>query len=497
MAEALWDLIRSRPTSDEGTASLDRADRTTLTYIDRLSTLSVASLTSTEPEALSHDSQSSFRSLQALSKRSHKAIDTADDALTNLKDDIPRLLENGRALQAGIPPLETQANNFGEKYSKLSDNPLLEHRKRIMRLGENTDRLSDILELPTLLSSVIAASSNAATSQIGSMSSANASYTTALDLHAHIKRLQRLYPKSNLVQSIAFQAEGSMQEMKMNLVAALRSQSLKLAGALRLIGLLRRVAPDLDDPYATNLTGNAGEGQLGGVFLACRHSLLLSTLGALQPLQELADQEFTQSEEVRKRNPWAAGQQTERYLKRYIEVFREQVFSMISMYYSIFPDSKPGAKKEREDEAKRQGGVKYPERRGTGEKKKEARWVDPLFGPPPPAGNTYVPRVTKMLLDTIKRYMPNVRDRGSRDSLFMQVLYCATSFGRLGCDFSFKLYFFNTPVNETTGEVAKQDETSVPEYMRVMKRHQEQASRLEQLASGASKKVGHEASSQA
>lgn len=495
MAEALWDLIRSRQNPGEDHAASTTADRTILTYIDRLSTLSVASLTSTEPEALSHDSQSSFRSLQALSKRSHKAIDTADDAITNLKDEVPNLVKNSQALQSGIPPLETRATSFGEKYSKLSDNPLLESRKRIMRLGENTDRLSDILELPTLLSSVIAASKTAATSQIGSISSANASYTTALDLHTHIRRLERLYPKSNLVQSIASQAEESMQEMKLNLVAALRSPSVKLAGAMRLIGLLRRVAPELDDPYATGLKGNAGEGQLGGVFLACRHSLLLSTLDALQPLQELADQEFSQSEEARKRNPWAAGQQTERYLKRYIEVFREQVFSMISMYYSIFPRSKPGAKTEHEDAPKKSDGSNLPAGRGIGEKKRATRWVDPLFGPPPPAGHAYVPRVTQMLLDTLKKYMPNVGDRGSRDSLFMQVLYCATSFGRLRCDFGFKLYFFDTPVNETTGEEAKEDEPSVPEYVRVMKRHQEQASRLEQLASEASRKVGRETES--
>ena len=107
-------------------------------------------------------------------------------------------------------------------------------------MSRNVDRLSDILDLPTLLASAI----NSSTAQ---GASGNTSYASALDLHSHIKRLHLLYKDSELVQSIYSQAEEAMRGMTANLIMSLRGQSLKLAAGIRTVGWLRRVAPELTD----------------------------------------------------------------------------------------------------------------------------------------------------------------------------------------------------------------------------------------------------------
>lgn len=499
MAESLFDVISSQNLSSLDARHIE-ADRTTLNYLDRLYTLSLSDLTTTESEALNYDSQSALRSLQVLAKRSYRSVDIADEALSNLRTEVPKALADGTTLQAALPNVEKEATRFAQKYNKLSENATLDRRKRVLRLGDNIDRISDVLELPSLLSSIISASSTAGTSQAGSTSSANATYATALDLQAHIRRLQRLYPDSALVRSIAVQAEGAMRDMTSNLISTLRSQNLKLAGGMRLIGLLRRVAPELDDIVSNSKgwTSDADEGSLGAMFLVCRLSNLLTTLEALEPLQELADQDFQQSDKTRERNAWAAGQQTERYLKRYIEVFREQCFAMISMYKSIFPNSLPGPSTETQKDnpglaPKSRDPRESPNPSGTSET------PDDSLQKLPPALSTFTLHIVDMLFNTLRKYLPNIRDQASRDSLLTQVLYCSASLGRMGGDFSMMLALLEEDVNdEIESQTHPKDEEAMipesnPEWMLAMKKHKVQASRLELLASGATKRNPPEA----
>ena len=80
-----------------------------------------------------------------------------------------------------------------------------------MLLSRNVDRVSDVLELPTLLSSTVATAQAASTA---SASSTTTSYASALDLHAHIKRLTGLYPNSELIAGISRQAEAEINDFE-------------------------------------------------------------------------------------------------------------------------------------------------------------------------------------------------------------------------------------------------------------------------------------------
>ncbi|OQE28313.1 hypothetical protein PENSTE_c003G03415 [Penicillium steckii] len=451
MADSLLELL---------TPHLDSPahDATTEQYLTRLSTLSLDSLQSTEPQSLAQSSHSTLLSLQALSNRSHRTFITSADNLSTLSTNIPQLTKEAKQLRDALPKLDEEAVSFSTKYSKITDNAALERRKKAMQLARNVDRLSDILELPTLLSTAVSAAS--ANSGAGA---ASTTYSSALDLHAHIKRLQTLYPDSLLIQDVVDQAEEAMKEMTTNLIAGLRAQNLRLAAGMRTIGWLRRVAPDLEVLQNDTVSGT-GEGAFGAVFLISRLAHLVSTLEALEPLRELADQETQRRNHAKEKSEnLSNGQQTDRYLKRYIEIFREQSFAIVSLYKNIF-DSEQS---ETESAVSGLGGINNKTERLVSQ---PAQTSDPLQKLPS-ALATFPMHLVQLLTDTMRAYLPNVRDRSSRESLLTQLLYCAASLGRLGGDFGMIL-------TELSGE----EEMSY-EWEDVMRKHRALAGRLEQLTS--------------
>ncbi|KAK3065852.1 hypothetical protein LTS18_002318, partial [Coniosporium uncinatum] len=192
---------------------------------------------------------------------------------------------------------------------------------------------------------------------------------------------------------------------------------------------------------------------------------------ALDPLKELADQEtskrLSKSGKQTGVEPdrWSGGQQTERYLKRYIEIFREQSFAIISMYKSIFPSALPVPDSV---------GLAEDALKSTGTAKQ-----DDALQPLPSALATFPMHLVDLLFETLRTYLPNVRDRSSRDSLLTQVLYCAGSLGRLGGDFGMMLAMLEEEVEESMDDSKEEDE-----WVEVIKKHRIQATRLELLASG-------------
>lgn len=450
MADPLLELLRPHFGSLTLNESLSSKDPVISSYLNRLTTLPLNALTSSEPQALNQQTQSLLLSLRALSTRSHASIITSSTHLSSLRNTLPALAASTASLRDTIPTLDEAALHFSETYNKHSaaDNPVLERRRKALLLSRNVDRLQDVLDLPTLLSSAISSSGANAASTTSSASSTNSSatlnYASALDLNAHIKRLKVLYPESHLVNEVMSQAEEAMQAMATNLISSLKTQGVKLAAAMRTISWLRRVAPELDAPESRG--PGQREGSLGALFLVCRLSNLMVMLGALQPLQELADQETERlvsgKKDANASSTWSGGQQTERYLKRYIEIFREQSFAIISMFRSIFPQ---------DNQETSSNGTKQD-------------FEDPLQ-PLPSALATFPMYLVDMLAETLKLYLPNVQDRSSRDSLLTQVLYCASSLGRLGGDFSMILAFL--------------DDDNDEEWVDIIKKHRVLAGRLE------------------
>ncbi|KAK7951904.1 Dor1-domain-containing protein [Apiospora aurea] len=411
MADLLYDLLRP---AGRDQSSTPNAEPAALEYLTSLASSPLEAIESEQPQALAQTSHSLLLSLQALSKRSHKSIIESASNHANLRTALPALATSTSDLKSGIPKLDNEAVRFSTTYHKSGENEMLNSRKRALLLSRNVERLVDVLELPTLLSSAITTGS----------SSAAANYTPALDLNGHIRRLHSLYPESHLVVSVSTQAEEVMQTMATNLISSLRAPGLKLASALRTISWLRRVIPELDPAGAT---GNGGG--LGALFLVCRLGTLMNMLAALEPLRDLADQEKTRQQQSSSGgSAW------------------EQSFAIVSMFRSIFPANNASTSVRAAKETE----------------------LDPLQ-PIPSALSTFPFHLVEMLMETLRIYLPNVKDQTSRDSLLTQVLYCAGSLGRLGGDFGVML---------ASLDVGQEQEE---EWVEVVKRHRIMAGRLESI----------------
>ncbi|KAI5286950.1 hypothetical protein KEM54_006363 [Ascosphaera aggregata] len=482
-------------------------------YLSRLSTLSLETLTDTEPQSLSQLSHSNLVSLQALSNRSHKSFVSSADHLSSLRHSLPELAEATKALRNDISPLDDAAVRFSSTYNKTVENPILDRRKKTMQLLRNVDRMADIMELPTLLSTLVSSASNASSSSslaaaagspggadtVGgtsksssssssSAASVNNSYSSALDLLAHIKKLQTLYPWSSLVKDVTRQAEDAMKEMTTNLIGALRGKNIRLAAAMRTVGWLRRVAPELGYASSGESSGptSSEEGAYGALFITCRLANLVLMLEALDPLRELADSETQQRLQGKKsaaQQRGLEGQQTERYLKRYIEIFREQSFAMISLYRDIFPLAgfTPSSSSSSQDSVLASSNSPTIDLKKIGlqsSNKAEDQNRRDILSILPPALATFPMHLTQLLMDTLKQYLPNVTDRSSRESLLTQVLYCSGSLGRLGANFSLHLAFIDE--DDDDDELNK----VVAEWETIIKKHRALAARLDKMTTG-------------
>jgi hypothetical protein len=520
MSDSIFDVLA--PYFDSLTDSSSRPDPLdppTTAYLNRITTLDLAELSSTEPASISQALHSNLRSLQALSKRTHKSIILAAQSLAPLTSQLPSLVTQSNELQDALPEVESKAAAFADKYRKSNEstNSVLQERRNALLLARNADRVSSVLDLPTLLSSAIStgqqssiagSATTTGTSSSGVGSSLN--YGSALDLHAHVKRLASLYPNSPLVASIATQSEVEMRLLTTNLISSLRSPNIKLAGAMRTVSWLRRVAPELDDHLRRHNKANTriarlmqpvggGDGALGALFLVCRLASLDGMLEALEPFRDLADQESAQraaairekAEATTKkrrdsaaRNTGPTGQQSERYLKKYVEVFREQSFAIVSMYKSIFPGALPAPGSHELQSTRTTSGTNGGD-------------VKNVLLPLPSPLATFPAHLVDRLYETLRTYLPNVTDAAARDSLLTQVLYCAGSMGRLGGDFSMMLALLEEDLEAELAESERPVSQSIDEedeWVKVMKKHRVQASRLELLASGVGTGRAREAS---
>ncbi|KAH7136652.1 mitochondrial carrier domain-containing protein [Dactylonectria macrodidyma] len=403
MAEALQDLL----------APHQKTDASALAYLTYLAEQQSDVLKGSEPQLLSQASHSLLLAVQALSKRSHKPVGESAASHASLRQTLPILAQRAADLSQAVPRLDSHAEHFSSAFGKASENKLLARRKEALLLLRNSERLVDVMEMPLLLTTAV--------------STAPVNYSSTLELYAHVRRLASLYPNSPIVSSVLEEADAAIRQMAADLVGTLKTPSLKLAAAVRTMGWLKRIVPDM-------VTGASAEDALPAVFLVCRLATLLTTLEALEPLRELADEERRRQDKAA--NSWSGGQQTERYLKRFIEIFREQSFSIVSVFKSINTSFAPHA--DGDDE-------------------------DPLSPLPSPMAS-FPLHLVGMLLETLRIYLPTVKDQASRESILTQVLYCAGSLGRLGSDFGMLLAA-----------------TGVGEWVELVKRHRLLAGRLESV----------------
>ncbi|PVF98591.1 Dor1-domain-containing protein, partial [Serendipita vermifera] len=348
--------------SEKSTPEMDALIRPFTSLSDLLSSPSVlsseSSLLTSELTSLCHASHSTFLLL-------HNTSQTLSTSFDSLSSSIDSLIST-------IPSLNVATQNFTE-----TSKPILEERRKAALILEQQEKLVDLLEIPALIDTC----------------ARNGQYQDAFELSMHASQLWQQFQTSNsnsqslgIIKSLESEVEGSVRLMLGGLINALKGKA-KLPILYDSVRFLRRM-------------GNWSEEELAIMFLCCRSALLEELHNANEGIY--ASALINHSSSTDGENPDVA-----KYLKGYIDIFREGVHGVVTAYTTIFLDqamTSPQAELERID---------------------ELRYFLSIF----------TNQQVKALTSKLGTYLPTIQDFTSLSSLLTQLNHCATSFARIGLDF--------------------------------------------------------------
>src|SRR5450432_3587072 len=112
MADALLELLVPYFDRSSTRPPPSPNDPVVAVYLNRLTTLPLSSLNTTEPQSLAQSSHTVLLSLQSLSTRSHKSVIASSDHLSSLRTALPALAKSTADLRDAIPKLDDEAVRF-------------------------------------------------------------------------------------------------------------------------------------------------------------------------------------------------------------------------------------------------------------------------------------------------------------------------------------------------------------------------------------------------
>ncbi|KAK9344833.1 oligomeric Golgi complex subunit 8 [Lipomyces starkeyi] len=335
-------------------------------YLQHIRGLPVSSISS-ETIQLSASLQAVDRSLTNLAINSRPHLLSTSATLKAFTESFNSLTLKVPSLSQIIPELESNVSQFHPVNDRQASATLL----------SNVDKVLDILELPSLVLTCVR----------------NGYYAEALDLVGHVRRLAIRYKNVTVIEMIQAEVDDALLEMTTILLRLLR-ENVQLPTAIKVISYLRRLQPFQASPNPTL--------ELQHIYLLSRMIHLKSQLQSLDPLKSIP----------------------EKYLKRYIEFFREFVFAAIIGFRSIFP-------KEDDKESLKVGSSALSAQLAVSKDGSGTSVVD--------AGeqllSSFIYHTTMDLKKTVKDMLPMIPDKSSYASLYLQVIYSSQSLARVGGEF--------------------------------------------------------------
>ncbi|KAI7857078.1 Dor1-like family-domain-containing protein [Circinella umbellata] len=338
-------------------------------YLTRLTSLPLDELLR-EPEELRVEQEKMRQDAQQLAFNDYPAFIHANTCRQQVDSTLDDLQDHLNEFLTSVPDLQEASQVFSTKAQTIAD-----ERSKITRVLEHQNVLVDLLEIPQLMETCVW----------------NGYYSEAMDLASHVRLLLVRYPLP-IVCSIQQQVQASADLMLVQLIAHLR-QPIKLAAAMNVIGHLRRM-----DVFESEM-------ELRMVFLRCRHNYLTQRLDRIKASRN------TPSTTASIINITTTGKEDENvieqqqqheafeYMKRYIDVMREQIFEIATQYMSVFSHQEQQSILIISDYM--------------------VQLIDDYFEP------------------TLKQQLVKITDTSSLASLLTQIQYCGMSLGRIGLDFRY------------------------------------------------------------
>lgn len=319
--------------------SVDVSSSSASSYLDYLQSLPLPELLR-QPSLISVETSTVESDLTNLCFREYPtfiSVHRCSSAVKSAFDDFSDSLEK---LIGSVPALEDECQTFSSSMSKIQ-----RIRSKASLVQEHQDKLLDLLEIPQLMETCVR----------------NGYYQEAMELLDRSRTISQRYEDVVLVQDVVREVEGVLQLMLTQLLSLLR-EPIKLPALIKTVTFLRRL-------HALD------ENELALVFISSRYRNFKAQLAYIE--RDKAD--------------------PVRYLRRYIDLFREHVYDLIAQFTTIFLDSP----------------------------------------------NTtihiasFASQAVSELVNLVRTCVPQLSaDAASMSSILIQLGYCAMSFTRVGLDFA-------------------------------------------------------------
>lgn len=255
-----------------------KSDPDFLQYLTQLGAYSAEKL-QLEPEYLAEERRCVLNSTQKLAFNNYKTfIETAECTREVFKDFVSVEEHVGRVLEK-VPGLVAACKSFTQEAQEVN----AKRKLNSLALSRHTNLL-EVLEIPQVMETCVR----------------NGYYEEALELSAHMRRVDKKHGGIPIVKAIARDVESSMTLMLSQLLQQLRG-SIQLPACLRVVGFLRRMEVFSDT-------------ELRLKFLQARDHWLQSVLGAIP-----SDDPY-------------------HHISKTIEASRVHLFDIVTQYRAIFPD---------------------------------------------------------------------------------------------------------------------------------------------------------------
>jgi len=388
-------------------------------YLSNLTTFGLQELLS-EPTVLQTQSHHLTSSLTALTHTSyptflslHRTTNALTSSLTSLSSSLDSLLTTS------LPALEESAVGWKDRTDIV-----LNDRSKARVVLEQHEKIRDLLEIPLLIDTCVR----------------NGYFAEALSLASHAKTLAGNASSSSkspplILSSVLSEVHHSIMQMLLSLLTTLYEPNRKLPALWKAINFLRKMdvfgpsspfasTPPQTKPSVPPLDGDkpldfiadniSNEEQIALTFLVGRESCLKVTLEACgSDISRL-----TQHSELDEREK----EDLARYLKRYIDLWREGVYDIITQYSTIFLEKPSGSS------TSQQSPTKSTVDSGQATIGLEMTRLHTLI-------TTYASRaLTTHLLPLLSPCLP-LLSLSLLPSLLTQLTYCSTAFARVGLDF--------------------------------------------------------------
>ena len=334
-------------------------------YLSYLTSLHLADLKS-EPAKLNSSSAQLTNVLTTLCHTSYPTFLSVHQSVNTLYTSLDAFSSSLDALLDVLPVVEQKARGFLEEVKDVQA-----ERKKMKVVVENLGRVEEIVGVGNVVEGCVR----------------SGWYGEAVEVEMRIANLARkLDPDGRgVVWDVKAEVDQRIRSMVGDLLSGLREGGAnKLPVLFKTVGFLRKM-------------GVLDEEEIAQAFLSCR-------LGCLKRSLEDLDVERRTSGAFTTVTPsFQNSVSGERYLKRYVDVWREGVYDLVSQFTTIFLERSASS----------------PE---------TVELLHSLL-------TTYTTHLLSVLLGTLEATLPTVQDPSALNSLLTQLTYCATSFSRIGLDF--------------------------------------------------------------